>query len=80
MVFYPNYFDVIVHLTALSEPSALESHIWAEQVATYGVSIWGHLKVGLPSHSSFYPQTTSPIPRSKYLPYELIIWLKAVSY
>lgn len=66
MMLYTKYFDVIVHLTALSEPTALEFHIQAEQAATYGVDIWGHLKVGFPPHSPFYPQT--PIPRSKYLP------------
>jgi len=30
---------------ALSEPPALETHLWAEQVAISKESIWGHLKV-----------------------------------
>ena len=33
-----------VHI-ALSEPTALKTQLWAEQVAVSEESIWGHLKV-----------------------------------
>ncbi|EPY79020.1 hypothetical protein CB1_000968018 [Camelus ferus] len=44
-------FDVIAHLVGLSEPTALESRIRAEQVTTYGVTIWGHLDGRPPDRS-----------------------------
>lgn len=61
MVLHRNYFDVIIHLRALSEPTALQSHIQAEWAATYRGFIRGQSERGPSSSLLYLPPNHIPL-------------------